>query len=154
MVDDLLEVARTLINHNAGNKPKQAFLRRGVSTAYYALHHAMGKATADALVGTVKSKRPNRAWAQMYRGLDHGLGRQACEAIRKYHFPKSINDCADAYVELQQARHQADYDPLHSLTRAEAVAILRKAEDAIRLLRSARPVDRAAFGVHLLIKKR
>jgi uncharacterized protein (UPF0332 family) len=155
MVDGLLEVARTLINHNKKAKPKQAYLRRGVSTAYYALHHAMARSAADVMIGTVVKKRPNRAWAQVCRGMDHGPSKNACIEIRGAHaFPPSIRSCADAYVELQHARHEADYDPLRKFTRAEAITILAKAEAAIKLLQSAPPQDRAAFGVHLLIKRR
>lgn len=154
MVDGLLEVARALINHNESSKPKQAFLRRGISTAYYAVYHEMSKSAADAMLGAVRGKRPNRAWAQLYRGFEHGHGKTACEAARNIGFPQPIKDCADAFVELQKARHDADYDPNYKVTRAEARALLMKAEFAIKQLRSAPLQHRAAFGVHLIPLKR
>ncbi|MFN4141643.1 hypothetical protein [Aestuariivirga sp.] len=154
MVDDLLEIARHLANANPNGKPKQAYLKRAVSTAYYALFHAMARATADVMLGSAKKNRPDRAWVQLYRGLDHGTAKSACEAARNIGFPNPIKECADAFVELQKARHDADYDPSYRLSRAEVIALIDKSESAIKKLRAAPPLDRAAFGVQLVIKKR
>ena len=153
MIDDLLALAHRLAKASP-SKPRQADLRRAVSTAYYALFHAMAKNVADTMVGVAKQHRSERAWAHAYRGLQHGDAKTACEAVRNINFPQAIKDCADAFVELQLARHAADYDPAHRLTRAAAILAVRKAEDAVRKLRSAAAKDRHAFAVQVLVKKR
>ena len=57
-------------------KPRQADLKRAISTAYYALFHAMAKDAADMLVG-VGADRPDKAWTQLYRALQHGDAKNA-----------------------------------------------------------------------------
>ena len=94
------------------------------------------------------------AWAQACRGLQHGEARAACKAIRNQNVCQEIKVCADAFVVLQSARHAADYDPLHRLTRAEAILAVQRAKDAIGKLRSASLMDRRAFAVLVLIRKR
>ena len=106
------------------------------------------------MVGTVKAKRSNRAWAQTYRALEHGKAKAACESARNLSFPQSLKDVADAFVDLQKARHDADYDPLHRLTRAQALEAVAKARDATAKLRSARIEDRRALAALLLFGKR
>lgn len=153
MIDDLIGLAKRLAKASP-SKPRQADLKRAVSTAYYALFHAIAKNVADTMVGAVKSNRSENAWAHAYRGLQHGDAKTACEAVRKINFPQAIKDCADAFIALQIARHAADYDPLHRLTRANALLAVQKAEDAIAKLRSASAKDSRAFAVQVLIKKR
>jgi hypothetical protein len=153
MIDDLLALAERLARMSP-NRPKQAELRRAVSTAYYALFHAMAKNCSDCLVGTTKAARPNRAWGQTYRALDHGPAKTACEGVRKIGFPQEICVCADAFVELQKARHDADYDPHHRLTRAVALEAVERAREGVEGLRHAGSNDRRAFAVHVLMKRR
>jgi hypothetical protein len=66
----LIVTARKLA-HASPQKPRQADLKRAISTAYYALFHAMAKIAADMLVG-VGPNRPDKAWTQAYRALQHG----------------------------------------------------------------------------------
>lgn len=153
MIDDLIALAYRLAKASPG-RPRQADLRRAVSTAYYALFHAMARNVADVMVGTVKAKRSEAAWAQAYRGLQHGDARSACEAARNLPFPQAIKDCADAFAELQLERYGADYDPLYRVTRAYSLSLVQKAEDAIRKLRAAAAKDRRAFAVHVLVRRR
>ena len=153
MIDDLIALANRLATASP-SKPRQADLRRAVSTAYYALFHAMAKNVADTMAGAVKANRSEQPWAQAYRGLQHGDARAACEAIRNQNVAQGIKKSADAFVVLRSARYAADYDPLHRLTRAEAVLAVQSAKDAIGKLRSASSKDRRAFAVLLRVRKR
>jgi uncharacterized protein (UPF0332 family) len=150
--DDLIVTARRLARASP-SKPRQADLRRAVSTAYYALFHALAKNGADLIVG-VGPDRPDKAWAHAYRALEHGVAKTACEQVRNLGFPTPIKSCADTFVELQRARHDADYDPKHRVLRAEALSWVTRAEQAIKDLRSAARKDRRAFAVQLLLRKR
>lgn len=148
----MIVTARKLANASP-KKPRQADLRRAVSTAYYALFHAMAKDAADMLLG-VGPTRPDRAWTQVYRALDHGVAKSACQAVRNLNFPAGIRSCADAFVSLQQKRHDADYDPDHRVMRADALSAIQEAENAIRSLVASPKRDRTAFAVQILLKKR
>jgi len=55
---------------------------------------------------------------------------------------------------LRSPRNAADYDPPHRLTRAEAVLAVQCAKDAISKLRSTSSMDRRAFAVQVLGRKR
>ena len=73
-----------------------------------ALFHAFAKDAANLLVG-VGPNRPRKAWSHIYRSLQHGDAKTACEAVRNLSFPATIVTCAEAFVTLQQERHDADY---------------------------------------------
>jgi uncharacterized protein (UPF0332 family) len=148
-----LIVAARKLAHASTQKPRQADLKRAISTAYYALFHAMAKNTADLLVG-VGPNRPDKAWTQTYRALQHGDAKSACVQVRKLGFPTTIVACADAFVALQETRHSADYDPDYRVFRDDALRAIKFAEDAIRDLKAAPRKDRKAFAVLLLLKKR
>ena len=149
----MIVTARKLANANPKKKPRQADLKRAISTAYYALFHAFAKNAADMLVG-VGQKRPDKAWVQIYRSLQHGDAKSACEGVRNLGFPDLINACGDAFVRLQQERHAADYDPEARFLRADALQAIELAENAIQNLKAASKKDRVAFAVHLLHKRR
>jgi uncharacterized protein (UPF0332 family) len=148
----VIVTARKLAHASPG-KPRQADLRRAISTAYYALFHALAKDAADLLVG-VGPNRPDKAWSHLYRSLQHGDAKAACVAVLTMNFPAQIKDCAEIFIELQRLRHDADYDPDQQYVRADAQEAIKYAEDAIAALKSAPKRDRRAFAVQLLHKKR
>jgi hypothetical protein len=114
----------------------------------------MAKNVADTMIGATKAGSSQQAWAQAYRGLQHGDAKAACEALRNQRVSPTIKACADAFVALQTARNAADYDPLHRLTRAEAIDLVELAENAISQLRSASAKDWRAFAVQVLVRRR
>jgi hypothetical protein len=61
---------------------------------------------------------------------------------------------ASEFIELQDLRHSADYDPRVRFTRAEALQWAACAEAAIAGFRGVPRRDRKAFAVHLLLKRR
>ena len=134
-------------------RPRQADLRRAISTSYYALFHALAKDAADLLVG-VGTARVHKAWVHTYRALEHGFAKNACKEAKNLGFTAGIGVCDDAFIALQEARHKADYDPEARFTRAEALDWLARAEAAITALRVAPRTDRRAFAIQLLLKKR
>lgn len=151
LAQGFLSAARTLCPAAGKTRPKQADLRRAVSSAYYAVFHELARTCADSLVGTDKKVRPNRAWVEVYRGLDHGAVRNACDAAANIAFPAGIRHFADAFKQLQQARHAADYDPTVRLSKVEALGFIALADNSILALRSAEATDKKAFAVWVLI---
>src|SRR5258708_15323071 len=107
--DDLLEQAEFLVNRDPIN-PKQASLRRAVSTAYYALFHLL----IDEAVGNWGVARQRSVLA---RTFDHGKMKGICEDhVKTFHNsgqPSSgvqLKNAAHTLVLLQEKRHTADYE--------------------------------------------
>ncbi|WP_165899108.1 hypothetical protein [Rhodovulum steppense] len=65
-----------------------------------------------------------------------------------------IHDFADAFVQLQDARHMADYDPMVRPTKEQAQFYTELADQSIKALRSAPNNDRKAFAAWVLITSR
>ena len=148
---DLLETARRPVESGA-SQPTQADLRRAVSTAYYALFHCLAAAAADLLTGN-GSRGPE--WHQVYRALEHGKARKACQqqAVTRT-FPAEIRNFAETFVELQGARHEADYAFEGQYRKPEVLAKIDTAEDAINEFEQADVRHQRGFAVHVLFKRR
>lgn len=149
IVSRLLDAADTLIEE----APRSAaFKRRAVSTAYYAVFHALAKACADTLVPT---DRGSDEYSKIYRALDHGPLRTAFSGA-PLRDRETLRRIADLVVPLQGERQRADYLPpigsVFSLAKAkELVAQAREAVSGIEALDSA---DRRTLAVCLLFKAR
>lgn len=148
----MIITARKLANASP-LKPRQADLKRSVSTAYYALFHVLARNGADLLVGA-GAARPDKAWTHVYRALNHGFAKNACREAANLTFPPEIIECAKEFIELQEVRHKADYDPRARFTRAEVLDWVSRAEAAIAKVQAAPRRDRKAFAVQLLMRKR
>ena len=136
-------------------KPKQVLLRRAVSTAYYAMFHALARSNANLLVGGTGAARSDEAWRQAYRALEHGFARNACmnsDMVSK--FPKEIQNFANAFVTMQEKRHKADYDPIERFTKSAVQQDIDLAEQTITDFGLASTKDRRAFAAHVLFKSR
>lgn len=153
---DLIRTAERLL-HCKG-KPKQADLRRAVSTLYYAMFHELARACADHLAGTEGANRSDGAWHQAYRALDHFHVKQQCDNryLKKEEnkFPQDIRGFASFLVEMQRKRHEADYDPYANYTKSEVTADIESTKEAIETYRSVPTRDRKAFSVYILLKSR
>lgn len=149
---DLLSTAKKLVD-SGKKKPKQADLRRAVSTTYYALFHTLARCCADLLVGSSKSKRSNEAWHQVYRALEHGLAKSACnkKGIMEK-FPAAIQDFAIRFIEMQEKRHKADYDPTEKFFKSEVEVDIKFTESVIKKFNAVHIKDRRAFAVFALLK--
>ena len=149
LAEGFLETSKLLISE--AKKPSQASLRRSVSSAYYAAFHCLAKVCADCLIGSTKSKRPNKAWVEVYRGLNHSTCLEACRKAQSIAFPETIHNFADTFVQLQRARHDADYDPLARFDKRKANLYIALASKSIEQIRSCSITDRRAFAAWVLI---
>ena len=155
--DDLLRQALQLV-HKEPRNPKQASLRRAVSTAYYTLFHLL-------ISDTVSNWSRANLRTALGRAFDHTTMKAASNRIqRSQHFPfrgekpKVVADLravAKTFVQLQEKRHVADYDNTTFWTRTEALAQVKAAERAFnawKLVRRERITQE--YLVSLLVKKR
>jgi hypothetical protein len=150
--NDLITTARRLAQANA-NRPRQADLRRAVSTAYCALFHVLARHCADLFIG-LRGRRNEPAWAHVYRALEHGFARNACQQVANLGLPIGLVIFAESFVALQKERNRADYDPVARYTRAETMALIANAEKAIASFSHASRPDRRAFAAHVLLRRR
>lgn len=147
---DLLSQAYHLATVDKG-RPKQANLRRAISSAYYAVFHRL----VSEAVHTLAPKRPKALSERVARAFSHGEMKQACGLFLRVPLPsvlskmvgKTISNemqmLAEIFLELQEARHSADYDPSEVLTRATVLARLSEAERAFWAWNCMRNTDEA-----------
>ena len=150
---DLVATARDLVRTTRG-RPRQANLRRAVSTAYYALFHCLAACCADTLVGGKGADRDAAAWRQAYRALQHGQTRKRFETAIRRNFPAEVAQFATLFVDMQIQREAADYDPYMRFSKSDVVQSIDSAEDAITQFAKAPASDRRAFAVYALLPLR
>lgn len=149
---DLLALAEESLP--AGGRPRQAALRRALSTVYYALFHCLALSNADTLVGGRGAARSAEAWRQAYRGVNHAQARNRCREAHAKDFPAEIKDFAEAFVHLQNLRHVADYDPDKRFSKAETVVKILEARSAVDKFNAVAARHRRAFAVYALLPVR
>lgn len=157
-VDLLMEPELLLRSPGKRGRLKQIRMRRAISAAYYGLFHALCALVADSLVGPVRANRPNRAWAQAYRSLEHRKAKDRLEKLLDggrvgtlHGFPPAVAGVAIAFKSLQEERHRADYSPDAVFAWIEAVTLLRSALQAVSSLDALRKPDAKALAVWLLL---
>ncbi|MDE0079517.1 MAG: hypothetical protein OXO50_18500 [Caldilineaceae bacterium] len=69
-------------------------------------------------------------------------------------FPTEIQDFANQFVELQERRHEADYDPLSKFTRGGVHTAIDAADVAIKKLRASDNKDKTAFAAWTVMRNR
>lgn len=160
--DDLIEQALHLAQREP-KRPKQASLRRAVSTAYYALFHLLTTETAK------NWKRPSERH-KLARMFEHSLMGKVCTAKRNelnVHFSKNpppgpqldaakhLHTVAETFVQMLQHRQTADYDSATKWTRTDAIEKIESVKAAFESWKAIRREQAAQeFLVTLLLRER
>jgi len=124
----LLELAARSSTLAAG-RPRQANLRRAVSTVYYALFHALTQSGAkligrrDYLRRVIARKFTHAAMKKVSEEFGQGKF-PILVAIPFSEVPDELVEIARLFVRLQQERHRADYD-------AQAVFVLSAVNELV-----------------------
>ena len=154
---DLLKLAKEFVPAKQA-RPSHFRPRRALNAAYYAMFHALAETCADTLIGSAKVNRTDRAWAQVYRGINHGAVASACERLpggnAALGFPPEIVVFASFFPAMRLERERADYDPLFKPKKADVLASLKAAEEAIDALLACDLKHRRAFAAFVLVKRR
>lgn len=158
--DQLLDVATLLAAPPQRGAPRQARLRRAISSAYYALFHCFVMAGADLLAGA--NSRSSQRYLVIYRSFEHkriadicrqvAAGRVATDTGNPFH--ATLRECAASFVELQEGRHDADYDPSKKFALSDAQVAISKAIVAIQRLNASPAAERFLFLTLLHFKLR
>ena len=148
----LLEQAQRLIE--VSGRPRQVNLRRAVSAAYYALFHFTMTAAADMVAGTTARSAAPDLYKRVYRASDHADLRSRLADGRFQGISRNIAQFANAVINLQQARHKADYDPFDRISKTDAIAHINDARAAIAAFELAALDERKACLTSVLFKER
>lgn len=135
------------------HQPAPAAIRRAISDAYYAAFHALTASNADALIGPAHDQLAADAWVRTYRGLDHNQARSQLQQNRAS-FSTNVQVFADLFRDLQNERHNADYNPRTIFTAQTADTWLDQAETAIANFLQASRSERAAVAILTLVRTR
>lgn len=153
---DLLAQARHLARRES-KRPRQASLRRSVSASYYAVFHMLiDEATRRMMSGN--SRKPLRRC--LARGFSHrnmhrvamqfagqfaggGVSPKLRPGLNGLPLQPDLVALARTFVDLQQARHEADYDLARRFTRREALNLANRADRAMTAWRGLRKTAQA-----------
>jgi hypothetical protein len=149
MADRLVESAEQLLQ----SRPRSAtFRRRAISSAYYAVFHALAQMCSDAFL---PDSRSDEEVLRIYRALDHGQLRTALihNSIKNHGLFGRI---ATSVVELQQERHKADYLPpdVGLFPLEDARALVERAKLVVSEIRNMDAGHRRLLATHILFKER
>jgi len=109
--------------------------RRAVSAAYYALFHRI----TDRAAGMIAPNVPSEINHRIIRWFEHAEMKKVCGRFTQAKLDQPLRDLigdtasfdlqkvASSFIELQEARHSADYDLGYSLTTEEACRFIRVA---------------------------
>jgi uncharacterized protein (UPF0332 family) len=148
MHDDLLDIAEQLARLDSG-RPRQASLRRVVSTAYYALFHALAYLCADRLVGW---RRPWALFSPIYRTLDHGRSKDVFKELIRHKDDLAL--IGGTFIKLQEYRHTADYDPeAFRLNRAQTLGLIDEVRNAVARIAALSSEDALRLSAQLIARK-
>lgn len=155
--EELLDQARLL-----AAQPRQADLRRSISSAYYGLFHFFLTAAADMIVGADKRNTPYHGL--VYRSVEHRQLRAVSSYLSKSNpdnLPMApadgfgpIAEVARLAGNLLELRHKADYDPEYSCDSDEASVAVSDAQQAIDLFKTGTSDQQQTFLKLFLFKAR
>ena len=139
--DQLLEQGDLLIAVDR-RRPRQANLRRAVSTTYYAMFHFLIDQSCRSVFGAAAGRSALRNI--LARGFDHGTMRDASQSFSggtllswmqpiapALVVPADVKIVARRFVLLQEARHRADYNLTALWTRDEVQRLISDTRDSL-----------------------
>ena len=123
-----------------------------MSTVYYALFHGLAECCADELFN--RNMRGQPGWVRIYRAVSHGRAQEACRSRETHSLPIEIRDFASLFVDLQDKRHRADYDPLAVFYKSEVERFILDTRAVLREFENADRRQRRSFAALVLFRSR
>jgi hypothetical protein len=147
LADELLDQAKVLLTL----PPNQANLRRAVSTAYFSVFHLLIRATVSMWSYSPQRARLGRLFEHKRMKEISGATLTKVGQIGDFGGFQSANDAqrealrtvARNFINLQQARHRADYDLHKPLDAAQASLLVDEANAAFESWRIAQDSEHA-----------
>ena len=135
---------RHLALRETSGRPRQAQLRRAVSSAYYGLFHFLVDKASRSIIGGGKENEALRAI--LSRMFEHAsmkctsaafaagsLPKKLAPGLSGAPIPPNLQLIAKIFRTLQGRRHEADYDLLLRFSRADVVSLIDDVDHAVKL---------------------
>ena len=145
---ELIRASRLL----AAGQPSQEALRRAVSTAYYAMFHALAASNADLIVGP-RTPSNQSEWIATYRSLQHFRAENPLHGW-PHLFSQPIRDFALVIGSTKRRREDADYNPVANFPQNQVIIWIDRAEQAIIDFNAAPSQERAMVAIATLAGRR
>ena len=112
-----------------------------MSTAYYAVFHALARNNADNIIGPPANPSMASDWTAAYRRMRHGY---AAAQLQQHTFTLDRNgrEFSSSFIDLKTARETADYNPDAVFNLASASQWLNRAIAALNNLGAMSPTDK------------
>ncbi len=143
MHDQLLAQARHLAELDMG-RPTYVNLRRAISAAYYAMFHFVIDRALRFFIGTGAVQGSADLRNLMARAFEHSDIKGAARAfasgnppelikhaLANQPIPSELHQFAATFVEMQERRHQADYDLSSKFNRKNVLTHIQRVEQVI-----------------------
>ncbi len=134
LVYNMLELADELARARGTPNHRKAAMRRAVSTAYYAVFHALCFVCASALVGWSQSENVD----PIYRSVEHGFAKKRLASRDAVSIGVEVVQIGASFTALQDRRHSADYAspglPVSPSATIETVELARQTVAAVEAL--------------------
>ncbi len=134
-------------------RPRQVMLRRAVSTAYYAMFHALCQSNADTLVGQSPPDPHSDLWLETYRALQHRTAKNRLASYIQLAQDPVLRDFGQLFGTMQQQRISADYNPHARFARSEVVTSIERTEAAIHAFYNTPTPTRRRLAIYLLVPR-
>ena len=135
IADDLLTLAEHLTKPAAAD-PEQAWLRRSISTAYYALFHLLIGKAAQRWTGSPAAR------LGLERAFKHDQMKEVSRSVGtgswkgwstpRFPIPSDLRDVAYSFVKMQELRHEADYNNEKNWSQSDVVTMIAEARVAFQ----------------------
>ena len=145
---ELIRASRLL----AEGQPQQEALRRAVSTAYYAMFHALATSNADLIVGA-RTPANQSDWIATYRSLQHFRAENPLHGW-PHLFSLPMQNFAFVIGVIKRRRENADYNPIANFAQNDVITWIDSAERAIIEFNAASPQERAMVAIATLAGRR
>ena len=139
MIIHAIQLLRMDHNGVGADEMRNVSERRAVSAAYYALFHHINAAAASLIAPNVPAETNHR----IQRWFEHAKMKEICGRFIKPQLdqplrdlvgataPPDLQNVARSFIDLQEARHNADYDLSFKLSSADAHQLITVAVRAI-----------------------
>ena len=145
---ELIRTSRLLVI----GQPSQEALRRAISTAYYAMFHALAISNAN-LVVAQRTPANQSAWTTTYRSLRHFRAENPLYGW-PHLFSLPVQNFAIIIAGIKRQREDADYNPDTSFAQNQVITWIDRAEQAIIDFNAASPQERSMVAIATLAGQR
>ena len=99
--------------------------------------------------------KPWEIVSPVYRSLEHGAAKKYFERSAKNQLDSGVAQIGDVFIRLQEARHEADYDPKPlPYGRREVLNFCAQARSAVETIRALPSETKLIVAVGLIMKAR